>query len=227
MGWRSSSDLQSKSRACTYVGVMLALAGARKMAAGSSGNTPARPAARTPTRSEQRLAGRLARGEERALKQIEKEYSGLLRGYLQQVLGDRATAEDVLQQVMLEVWQRGKSFDPSRASVSTWVMMIARSRAIDHLRRRVPEPHDPSVTASLIDRMAPQEHIAETLAEQWQMAHLLTQLPREEAQILRMRFHEELSQREIAARTGIPLGTVKTRMVSALARLRVLMEREV
>jgi len=197
------------------------------MAAGSSGNTPARPAARTPTRSEQRLAGRLARGEERALKQIEKEYSGLLRGYLQQVLGDRATAEDVLQQVMLEVWQRGKSFDPSRASVSTWVMMIARSRAIDHLRRRVPEPHDPSVTASLIDRMAPQEHIAETLAEQWQMAHLLTQLPREEAQILRMRFHEELSQREIAARTGIPLGTVKTRMVSALARLRVLMEREV
>jgi len=197
------------------------------MAAGSSGNTPARPAARTPTRSEQRLAGRLARGEERALKQIEKEYSGLLRGYLQQVLGDRATAEDVLQQVMLEVWQRGKSFDPSRASVSTWVMMIARSRAIDHLRRRVPEPHDPSVTASLIDRMAPQEHIAETLAEQWQMAHLLTQLPREEAQILRMRFHEELSQREIAARTGIPLGTVKTRMVSALARLRMLMEREV
>jgi RNA polymerase sigma-70 factor, ECF subfamily len=197
------------------------------MAAGSSGNTPARPAGRTPTRSEQRLAARLAGGEERALKQIEKEYSGLLRGYLQQVLGDRASAEDVLQQVMLEVWQRGKSFDPSRASVSTWVMMIARSRAIDHLRRRVPEPHDPAVTASLVDRVAPQEHIAETLAEQWQMAHLLTQLPREEAQILRMRFHEELSQREIAARTGIPLGTVKTRMVSALARLRVLMEREV
>ena len=197
------------------------------MAAGSSGNTPALAAARMPTRSEQRLAARLARGEERALKQIETEYSGLLRGYLQQVLGDRASAEDVLQQVMLEVWQRGKSFDPSRAAVSTWVMMIARSRAIDHLRRRVPEPHDPVVTASLIDRMAPQEHIAETLAEQWQMAHLLTRLPREEAQILRMRFHEELSQREIAARTGIPLGTVKTRMVSALARLRVLMEKEV
>jgi RNA polymerase sigma-70 factor (ECF subfamily) len=105
-------------------------------------------------------------------------------------------------------------------------MTIARSRAIDHLRRRVPEPHDPTVTTSLIDRLSPQEHLADDLAEQWRMAHLLTQLPLEEARILRMRFHDEMSQSEIAAATGMPLGTVKMRMVSALARLRELMEGE-
>ena len=67
----------------------------------------------------------------------------MMRGYLTQMLHDGATAEEVTQQVMLEVWQRRASFDPSRSSMSSWVMMIARSRAIDQLRRHVPEPHDP------------------------------------------------------------------------------------
>ena len=181
---------------------------------------------RSPSRAERRLAARLSRGDQAALREIRDEYSRLLRGYLRQMLSDRTAAEDVLQQVMLEVWQRGSRFDPSRGSLISWLMTITRSRAIDYMRRQVPEPQDPSTTTQLLDRLTPQEHVADELAEQWRIAHMLKQLPREEAQILRLRFHAGMSQREIAAETGIPLGTVKMRMVSALARLRELMDEE-
>jgi RNA polymerase sigma-70 factor (ECF subfamily) len=160
------------------------------------------------------------------VREIEAEYSGVLRGYLRQLLRDEASAEDVLQQVMLEAWQRGASFDPARGSILSWLMTLARSRAIDQLRRQVPEPSDPRATAALIDARAPVDDQAEELAERWRVAHLLTQLPRQEAQMLRMRFQLEMSQTEIAAQTGVPLGTVKMRMVSALERLRTLMDEE-
>ncbi len=204
---------------------MPALAPASDIHAGSGGDTPAGNL-RSPGRSERRLAARLARGDESALREIEREYGGMLRGYLRQVLRDGSSAEDVAQQVMLEVWQRRTSFDPARAAISSWVMMIARSRAIDHMRRQVPEPQDPAVAATMLDSSASQADPTETLAEQWRLAHLLSLLPREEATVLRMRFHQEMSQSEIASSTGIPLGTVKMRMVSALARMRTMIEDE-
>ena len=185
---------------------------------------PARAGGRTPTRQERSTSARLARGEEAAVAEIQQAYTPMLRGYLRQALRDADAAEDVLQQVWIQVWKRGTSFDPARGSMSSWVMMIARTRAIDHLRRRVPEPHDPAVTSSLIDALSPQDHGADELAERWRMAQLLARLPQEEARLLRMRFHEELSQSEIAQVTGVPLGTVKTRMVRALARLREMIE---
>jgi len=181
---------------------------------------------RSPSRSERRMAASLARGEESTIREIEREYRPMLLGYLTALLRDGAAAEDVTQQVMLEVWQRRASFDPGRSSMSSWMMMIARSRAIDHARRRRPEPHEPAVTAALADRADAEPDRADELAEQWRMAHLLTLLPRDEAEILRMRFHRDLSQSEIARATGIPLGTVKMRMVSALSRLRELIESE-
>ena len=150
----------------------------------------------------------------------------MLRGYLKQTLRDAGAAEDVMQQVMLEVWQRRGQYDPERSSLATWSMTIARSRAIDHLRRSVPEPHDPHEDAVWRETVAAQESLADQIAEQWRMADLLTQLPREEATLLRMRFHDELSQSEIAERTGIALGTVKMRMVSGLSRLREMIEAE-
>jgi RNA polymerase sigma-70 factor (ECF subfamily) len=177
-------------------------------------------------RSERRLAARLARGDESALKEIARRTGPLVRGYLVQVLRDQDAAEDVQQQVMLELWQRRGQYRPERASLATWSMTIARSRAIDHLRRSVPEPRDPQEDAIWRERVTAEESLADELAEQWRIAHLLTRLPREEAQLLRMRFHEELSQSEIAQRTGMALGTVKMRMVSGLTKLRELIEAE-
>ncbi len=147
-------------------------------------------------------------------------------GYLTQLLGDRATAEDVLQQVLLEVWQRGPSYDPDRAGLTTWVLTIARSRAIDELRRRVPEPIDPTGLALRAEAEAQSDSEIDRLLEQWRMAGLLARLPREEANLLRLRFYDGLSQSEIAEHTGIALGTVKARMVRGLCQLRDLVEAE-
>lgn len=193
------------------------------------------PRARTSSGRDQRREKRLVRGlrkqDPKALAALQEQYGGLLLGYLTGVLGDRATAEDVLQVTLLELWQRGPAYDPERASLLTWAMMIARSRALDQLRRRVPEPHDPATATVLLDRDAAVGAAsggaeADALLEQWQMAALLTRLPADEAQMLRMRFHHGMTQREIADRTGVPLGTVKMRMVQALGRLRDLLDDE-
>ena len=130
----------------------------------------------------------------------------------------------MLQQTLLDVWRRGPDYDPQRASIATWLLVIARSRAIDHLRRRVPEPVDPESLSAVAD--AGREDETAALLERWRMAGMIAALPREEAQVLRLRFYEGLSQRQIAERTGMALGTVKMRMVQALQRLRERLDEE-
>ena len=171
------------------------------------------------------LAKRLRKRDHQALEGVYGEFAPTVLGYLINTLGDRGAAEDVHQQVFLEVWQRAPSYDPERASILTWIMTIARSRAIDELRRRRPEPQDPTDRFDIAEDADP-ERSPDALVERWRIAHLLSRLRPEEAELLRMRFYEELSQSEIADRTEIPLGTVKMRMVGALRRLRDLIEQE-
>jgi len=184
---------------------------------------PSKP--RRASRAERTLLRQLARQDPGAAETIQAEYGRVLLGYLRQLMDDDG-AEDVLQQVLLEAWQRGARFDPTRASVLTWLMTIARSRAIDAMRRRVPEPYDPSVTTALLDRGAAGADPADAVAERWQLTYLLSTLPAGHADLLRMRFQLGMSQSEIAEQTGIALGTVKTRMVRALEQLRELVEAE-
>lgn len=171
-----------------------------------------------------RLLRALQRREPDGVAQIERDFGPMLLGYLAGVPADRQAAEDALQLTMIEVWRRGPTYDPARGSLATWLLTIARSRAIDLLRHRVPEPHDPQAIAEAAESGG--EDMADRLLEQWRIAALIRRLPREEADLLRLRFHEGLSQREIAERTGIPLGTVKLRMVRALERLRAMMRED-
>jgi RNA polymerase sigma-70 factor, ECF subfamily len=184
--------------------------------AGGGGSAAVDPA-------EQQLARRLADRDPAALREVYDRYGRTSFGFLLRALRDRATAEDVQQQVFLEVWQRAAQFDARRGGLLTWIMLIARSRAIDHLRRRIPEPRDPTSSPALDTAVEP---AVDALVEHWHMAHLLHQLPHDEAELLRQRFYDGLSQREIASKTGMPLGTVKMRMVSGLDRLRAMMEGE-
>jgi RNA polymerase sigma-70 factor (ECF subfamily) len=174
--------------------------------------------------SERRLIRALRRDDPRAVELVSQAYGALLRGFLADALDDRDAVADVLQQTLLEVWRRGHDYDPERASLATWLLVIARSRAIDHLRRRVPEPVDADSVAAVVDRDRADETGA--LLERWRMAAMIAALPREEAGMLRLRFYEGLSQREISERTGVPLGTVKMRMVQALDRLRSMLDEE-
>lgn len=179
----------------------------------------------TPEPSERGFVRALRRRDRAALERVYDEYAPTVFGYLINRLGDRGAAEDVHQQVFLEVWQRGPSYDPERASIFTWIMTIARSRAVDELRRRRPEPQDPTGELHPVEDSDP-EGSPDALMERWRVAHLLSRLRPEEAELLRMRFYESLSQTEIAERTKIPLGTVKMRMVAALRRLRDMIDQE-
>ena len=178
--------------------------------------------------SEEWIVGAMRREDPAAIDALYSEYSGTVFAYLIQALGDRSAAEDVHQQVFAEVWQRAGSYDPERAGLLTWVLMMARSRAIDHMRRRRrrPEPRDPARVASLADARSARVSPTDMVIERWRVAHLLKRIPRDEAELLRMRFYEDLSQTEIADRTEIPLGTVKMRMTRALTRLRDLIDEE-
>ena len=198
---------------------------ARRPYSGLSGiiASVAAPETPQPPASDRALAARLAAREDGAIEAVYQRYARACFAYLLATLQDRGAAEDVQQQVFLEVWQRAPTYDPERAGLLTWIMVIARSRALDQLRRRVPEPVA-AADAEQRTQATPDE--AEALAERWRLAGLLTRLHPEEAMVLRMRFYDELTQVEIAARTELPLGTVKMRMVRGLSRLRDLIEEE-
>jgi RNA polymerase sigma-70 factor (ECF subfamily) len=172
-----------------------------------------------PDRVERRLARRLRKRDPDVLADLYAQYGSASYGVLLRTLRDRDAADDVQQQVFAEVWRRGEQYDPERAGLLTWILTIARSRAIDHLRRRVPEP----VSSDEMTRLAGGgDGVPETdrVLDRWHVAELLSVLPDHERELLRLRFYEELSQTEIAARLDLPLGTVKARMVRALRKLR-------
>lgn len=162
--------------------------------------------------------------QESAVERLYSEYGSTVFGFLVRTLRDRAAAEDVQQQVFFEVWKGGPGYDPDRGGLLTWIMQIARNRAIDYLRKKIPEPFDPqesSPTESLVS-----DESVDELVESWHMTHLLKQIPREEADLLKARFFDGKSQSEISAETGIALGTVKMMMVRGLRRLRELVDEE-
>ncbi len=175
---------------------------------------------------EQLLAERLRRKDEQALGDVYALYSRPVFSFLMRFTGDRSAAEDVQQQVFLEVWQKAKNFDPDRGSLLSWIMTIARSRAVDSHRRRVPEPRDLHSSPEQAGRDTKADGEIDAVLDEWHFEQLIEQLPEEEAELLRFRFHGGLSQSEIAGRTGVPLGTIKSRMVSALEKLRSRMEVE-
>ena len=173
-------------------------------------------------REERRLAKRLARRDPEALRELYALHGGATFGFLVRVLGDRSAAEDVQQQVFLEAWQRGERFDLQRGGLLTWLL-------------RSPAPARSTICAGACPSratrpwpslwpIAPTSPQLDELLEHWRMAGELARLPDEEAELLRRRFYLGQSQTEIAAATGVPLGTVKSRMVSGLRRLRVALE---
>jgi RNA polymerase sigma-70 factor (ECF subfamily) len=175
----------------------------------------------TPSPSELRIAAGLRRRDPDAVRALYCEYGPATLASLYEAIGDRSAAEDVFQQVLLEAWQRCLTYDPARASVRTWLATIAKSRAIDHLRRRIPEPCDP--TLDVVDRASDREPLTDVV-DRVVVEDLLGRLSPAEAEVVRMHFHLGFSQRQIVARTGIPLGTVKSRIASALRRLRTMLE---
>ena len=168
------------------------------------------------TETDAELLSQLARGEESAMAHLFARYSRLVYSVALRVLHEPSSAEDVLQEIFMQVWRNPASFVAARGSLGGWLAVVARNRSIDLLRKRRPtdsvddlplaSPHDVTATA---ERNVMLERVRGA------MEHL----PKEQKRSLELAFFEGCSHSEIATMTGDPLGTVKTRIRSALLTL--------
>ncbi len=166
----------------------------------------------------------ISRGDESALAALYDRYRLILFGLILRILHDRQEAEDVLQEAILQVWRRANDFDAARGRAFTWLVTIARSRALDRLRvlssrSRFVNAGEQTPSDEFIDTA--QELVKSEEGELVRQA--LRELPEEQRQTLLLAYFEGLTQSEIALRLGDPLGTVKTRMRSGLIKLRELL----
>ena len=161
----------------------------------------------------------MAAGDQDALATLNQRYGRALGAVADRILRDQGDAEEVAADVLWQLWREASRFDRSRGSVGAWIMMTVRSRAIDRLRARnarKPRGEDATETAVASDP-ANELHRAE---RRKQVETALATLNDGERDLLRLAYFSDLSQSEIAERTSIPLGTVKSRMRSGLIRLR-------
>ena len=174
--------------------------------------------------SEQEILRRVAAGHEDAIHDLYQRFGGMLVGMARRILGSKEEAEDLVQDVFLQVWKQAARYDGSRASVSTWLVMITRSRAIDRLRtRRVGERTIETMKGFGLfptHEVASGERKVFQGERKSQLRKVLRELPVEQQQVLDMAYYGGLTQREISEKTGIPLGTVKTRTLLALRKLK-------
>ncbi len=153
-----------------------------------------------------------------AFAQIFRHFAPRVKGFLMKSGTDAALAEECAQDVMATLWQKAHLFDPSRASVATWVFTIARNRRIDVARRaRRPEPE---ILDWGPEGEPDQADVYEIAQETKRLTDALAGLPEKQKALIQRAFYGDLSHSEIAAETGLPLGTIKSRIRLALDRLR-------
>ena len=166
----------------------------------------------------QRLRGDRS-GDE--LRELYRRYAPELFGFATSALGDRELAEEVVQDVFAQLWRHSNDYDKRRASVRTWLYAIARNRIIDAHRRAAVRP-----------KRADDENVLEGAAEvdaaldqavlRWQVTAALARLSPQHREVIRLAHYGGLTMREIADKTGVPIGTVKSRTSYALRHLRLI-----
>ena len=165
-----------------------------------------------------------------AVAELYDRYSGMLKALSQRILHDPSDAEEILQETFLQVWNQASRYDPKRSSVSTWLVLISRSRSIDRLRSRQVKLR----TATAAGRENPDIHtspkgVGNVLGQERRkrLQEEMARLPSEQSQVLELAFYGGMTQSEIAEHTGIPLGTVKTRTLLAMKKLRQALHAEI
>ncbi|SEL90365.1 RNA polymerase sigma-70 factor, ECF subfamily [Roseivivax marinus] len=156
---------------------------------------------------------------EAAFVAVFEHFAPRLKAFLMRGGNDAATAEEVVQDVMSTVWRKAHMFDPSRASVSTWLFTIARNRRIDIARRRNARPEPEALPWGPDHAPAPEEVIG-LQEDSARLGEAMRTLPEKQRRLIESAYFGELTHREIAAETGLPLGTIKSRIRLALDRLR-------
>jgi RNA polymerase sigma-70 factor (ECF subfamily) len=170
------------------------------------------------------LLSRIAAGDEGALARLYQESGKLVHGLALRILRNPADAEEVVLDVFIQVWRTAARFDPCRGSAMTWLVMMTRSRALDRLRSRELRSRREEPLGELATdprAAAPEEMTARE--ERRRVRAALAAIPPEQRELVELAFFSGFSHREVAARMGQPLGTVKSRIRSGMRRLHELL----
>ncbi len=156
--------------------------------------------------------------DQAAFAELFQHFAPRVKAFLMKSGTDASLAEECAQEVMATLWHKAHMFDPSRASVATWIFTIARNRKIDVLRKqRRPEPEEltwgPEAEPDQADVLSLQQ-------ESEALRRAIVKLPDAQRELIERAYFGDLSHSEIAAETGLPLGTIKSRIRLALERLR-------
>jgi RNA polymerase sigma-70 factor (ECF subfamily) len=168
---------------------------------------------------------RMASGDGTALADLYDRHGRSVYGLAARILGDPAEAEDLTQDVFTLAWKNAARYDPARGAVAAWLLVTTRTRAIDRIRARRSRPQggsddDGRKMANIPDGSPSVDVIVATSQDAARVRVALADLPVDQRDALEQAYFQGLSHSEIAERTGIPLGTIKTRIRSGLQRLR-------
>ena len=174
------------------------------------------------------LMGKIAGRDSHALSELYDRYSRLVYSMISSVVKNQEETEDVMQELFVQVWERAVTFDPARGSVYTWIVTLARNRAIDRVRSKnfqktgkIVAGVDPDMLSNAGERSPFDLVIAEERSHA--MRDALNRIPAEQREVIHIAYFGGMSQSEIAAHLKIPLGTVKTRMRHGMKKLHVLL----
>lgn len=164
------------------------------------------------------LLARIGQKDQEALSALYDRYCGLVFSEAKRILRDTGAAEEILQDLFYQVWRTSDRFDPARGSLAGWLLVAARNRAISKLRRKstaTEELHESSVSLTVdVESHAAQNLLVDKIRK------IMKSLPENQRQVLESAYFEGMSHTEIAQKTGEPLGTVKTRIRSAMEALK-------
>ena len=163
------------------------------------------------------LVSAIRSGDEQAMAQLYERYSSIVYSVALRVLGDTGAAEDILQEVFMQLWRSPDVFDATRGSLPGWLAVITRNRAIDSLRKRRPETDITDVIVSIEPDLVGGAELSRALER---IRGALGGMPPPQRSALEMAFFEGFTHAEIAEKTGEPLGTIKTRIRAGLLTLR-------
>ena len=164
-------------------------------------------------------------GDMQAFETLYGRTSGKLYGICLRLLGNEAEAQDVLQDTYVRVWQKSASFDGDKASPITWLAIVARNKAIDRLRQRVPVSEDVNAADDIADGGLSAIEVIENRQDSERLAGCLEELEERTRDLIRAAFLDGATYPELAERQGVPLGTMKSWIRRGLQRLRGCLER--
>ncbi len=175
------------------------------------------PSADSNATSDLALITAIRSGDQGAMAALYDRYSSIVYSVALRVLQDTGAAEDVLQEIFMQLWRNPGAFDASRGNLAAWLAVIARHRAVDALRRRRPENDIEDVVVSVEQDLASEADRSRTMDR---VRGVLQTMPGLQRTALEMAYFEGLTHSEIAEKTGEPLGTIKTRIRAGLLALR-------